>query len=220
MSARDRVLAAALLLSACGEPAAPSGPASAAPSSAPAPASEPASPPAAAVTELDARDAYALLAAIETAEASDEDALGPALEAVRSDWEGHRYRWEAMRVDGLCVSAATCLVAPFDLGRFDHPVHASFLPAVAMSEAEFAHLGELCAPHTGGCVFTFEGTLETLELSLAAPTSMHLSEAHVVSARPLREGEYYLSRPPIVFDHGAGPLHPLRTLARAAASAE
>ena len=210
MTWRAPLVLLVVLAIACGPSVPETAPATAEPSSPPVAATaEPAAPSDA---EIDARDQYTLLTAIEAAEAMDEDAMGAELAAVREAWEGRRYRWDVMRVDGLCTSGERCLVAPFDLGRFDHAIHASFLPVVQMSEAEHARMGESCAPHAPECIVTVEATLEVLELSDGVPTSLTFTGAHFVSARLRREDEYSLSRPPISLGTGAErPMHPLRT---------
>jgi hypothetical protein len=116
-----------------------------------------------------------------------------------------------MRVQGLCSRAESCLFAPFDLSRFDHSIHASWLPVVRMSGAEFDRLTTECAPFAAECVVTLEATLEELALRADAPTHVTLVEAHVVSVRARRDGEYFLSRPPARFD-GPRPSHPLGSI--------
>jgi hypothetical protein len=180
---------AVVLLVACGSPE-------------PAPASVVEAPPAMPVPpsteiEIDPRDPYTMIEDMRAAERTAADAQLEAIASVRSSWEGHRFRWEMMRVQGLCLCADRCLFAPFDLARFDHPVDASFLPRVILDDAGFADLGERCAPHAATCVVTFEATLESFTFSIDEPTTLTLAHPTLVAARAIREGEHFLSRPPL-----------------------
>jgi len=105
-----------------------------------------------------------------------------------------------MRVQGLCASAEACYFAPFDLGRFDHPVHASWLPVAQMGSGQLEAMAGACAAFAAECVVTFEGTLDSLSLNPDGPTSVRLADVRFVSARVRRDGEFFLSRPPVRLD--------------------
>ena len=134
------------------------------------------------------------------------EAQAESFAAVRARWEGHRFRWEMMRVAGLCTSASSCLFAPFDHARFTQRNDAGFLPRVAFDDAEFARLGASCAAHGSTCVVTLEATLTRFTFSIAEPTTLTLTEPHVVSARSIRTDEYFLSRPARVAGHATPAL--------------
>ena len=155
-------------------------------------------PPAVAPAGIEPRDQYAMLEEMLAAERVPVETQAESVAAVRSRWEGHRYRWEMMRVAGLCTRADSCLFAPFDLARFAHPIDAAFLPQVTFDAAGFSALRDQCAAHGGTCVVTFEATLTSFTFSIAEPTTLTLTNARVVSARNIRDGEYFLSRPPRV----------------------
>jgi hypothetical protein len=76
-----------------------------------------------------------------------------------------------------------------------------------------------CASFAAECVVTFEATLDSLALQPDGPTSVRLMDVRFVSARPRREGEHFLSRPPVRLD-GPRPVRRLDTIPRLVESAE
>ena len=185
-----RYVLLSLLLVACGS-SDPAPPSAAPPSVLPAP------PPSTTADAIDPRDPYAMVDDMRAAERVDAAAQPQAIADVRSSWEGHRFRWEMMRVAVLCTRADSCLFAPYDLARFDRPVDLGYLPRVVFDAETFAALGERCAAFAGTCVVTMEATLETFTFTIDEPTTLTLSQPTILETRDIREGEYFLSRPPL-----------------------
>lgn len=186
---KKRLLASVVLI-ACGsgDPAPP-------PSTIAVPPAASAAPPAS--TTLDPRDPYAMVDDMRAAERVPAEEQPTAIANVRASWESHRFRWEMMRVAGLCTRAESCLFAPYDLARFDHVVDVGYLPRVVFDAASFASLGERCAPFAETCVVTMEATLDRFTFAIDEPTTLTLAQPTIVETRDLREGEYFMSRPPL-----------------------
>ncbi len=146
---------------------------------------------------IDPRDPYTMVDDMRTAERVPAAEQPEAIANVRTSWEGHRFRWEMMRVQGLCTQAQSCLFAPYDLARFDRVVDLGYLPRVVFDAPSFATLGERCASFGGTCVVTLEATLERFTFAIDEPTTLTLSQPTVIDARNIREGEYFMSRPPL-----------------------
>lgn len=143
----------------------------------------------------DTRDQYTLAREMIEAEQVPPDDQYESFARVHDAWEGRRYRWTMMRVDGLCRSEAQCLFAPFDLARFDHPVDFAFLPSVRFSGREHARMRDACEAHAPECVVTFEATLSDLVLEPGSATRFTLTDARFLEARRRADAEHFLSRP-------------------------
>jgi hypothetical protein len=144
---------------------------------------------------VDPRDQYALARAMIGAEGAEPDAQPGAYARVHDEWDGKRYRWEMMRVEAFCTAPGSCLFAPFDLARFEHPTDFAFLPRVVFADGEHVRATTACEAHGAECVVTLEATLSDLVFELGAPTAVELTDAHFLSARRRRDGEHFLSRP-------------------------
>ncbi|MEM9188183.1 MAG: hypothetical protein AAGF12_03360 [Myxococcota bacterium] len=147
---------------------------------------------------VEARDQYALLAAIDAvrAQGSVDEEVSPVdpYARVRRDWEDQRYRWEAMFVPATCLTPSNCMVMPFDHHRADTSGH-GFLPRLQLTSAEAEVLRQRCEAVGPGCVFRFTGTLERLQVSDELPTSLSFTQIEIGDARPARSDESWIRRP-------------------------
>ncbi len=144
---------------------------------------------------IDPRDQYALVAEIIDARARQGAELPAALQAVRSTWQGRRFRWEVALVPALCRSTHDCVAMPFDHLR--HPelhIVQGWLPRLELDEPTHAALLRDCAPHRR-CVFTFEGELDRFVLDPENPTSIGFSDVEILSVRAATPGESWVRRP-------------------------
>lgn len=139
----------------------------------------------------DDRSSYAL--AKDVADALSEPSLTRAqsLEAVRTDWQGKRYRWEVGVLAPLCRLGA-CTVFPFDHATAEDRIVAGWLPRLDLSKEVHADLIERCGPRL--CVATVEATLETFVFSAEEPTSLTFSDVSVLDVRERRDDESWVRR--------------------------
>ncbi len=144
-----------------------------------------------AAAERDERSSYALAADVAAALSEPSLTRAQALETVRTDWQGKRYRWEVGVSAPLCRLGA-CNVFPFDHASVGDRIVAGWLPRLALSAEVHADLLERCGP--GLCVATVEGTLKTFVFSAEEPTSLTFSDVAVLDVRPRREKESWVRR--------------------------
>ncbi len=139
----------------------------------------------------DDRSAYAL--AEDVAAALSEPSLTrvQALETVRTDWQGKRYRWDVGVSAPLCRPGA-CNVFPFDHANAADRIVAGWLPRLELSAEVHADLLERCGASL--CVATVEGTLKSFVFSPEEPTSLTFSDVAVLDVRARREKESWVRR--------------------------
>lgn len=162
---------------------------------APEPASESAEPVVRAAESapgLDSRNAYALAADIADALAEPSLTRAQSLEAVRTDWQGKRYRWDVAVSEALCTNESACNVLPFDYASQQARIVQGWLPRLTLTEETHADLMARCG--AGLCVATVEATLSSFVLSPDDPTSLTLSDTSILGVRARREDESWVRR--------------------------
>ena len=141
---------------------------------------------------LDARTAYALAEGIGQALSAPSLARAEALETLRKDWQGKRFRWEVGVSVPLCSGPTACNVLPFDHARAEARIVQGWLPRLTLDPSTHADLLARC--DQGLCVATVEGTLSSFVLSPDEPTSLTFSDVEVAYVRARREGESWVRR--------------------------
>ncbi len=136
--------------------------------------------------ELDTRDQYALMAELAaTHEIDDIERLDDAYTAIRSRWEGRRYRWEVR--SGYCARER-CWVNAIDYAKLGTSAPPGALPEVAWSEGERAKLQEQCEG-IPSCVVRMEATLSELQLASDLSLALKFTNGRVLDTRAARPGE-------------------------------
>ena len=158
----------------------------------PEPAPPPVLKPETPTPEVDDRSPYDLASAIATAQRGPSLDRAQALESLRADWRGKRYRWQVGVSAPLCSQPDACTVFPFDHASQQTRIVQGWLPRLRLSEA--AHDDLLARCGAGLCVATVEATLSTFVLSVEDPTSLTLSDVTVVDVRARRETESWVRR--------------------------
>jgi hypothetical protein len=97
---------------------------------------------------------------------------------VRYRWQGQQLEWTVTRHRALCRDAALCHVAAFPIQR---PAQRGWLPGLEFAPGEFQKLEAACGT-AERCELVIAGTLSKLEASGDMPTSVKLSDVHVVRA--------------------------------------
>ncbi len=175
-----RALPALALAAACtGEPAAP--------------AAAPTESIAVVGVEDDARDQYALLAALEAAIG---DGLGRDANAtteVQRSWHGRRYTWEGALVPIFCRNAKRCFVSPFDHARFpERRIHQGWMPQLHLDDAGFAAMQAKCEGKAT-CVVRFTGTMDRFVFDPEQATAVEFRDVEIVDAREAAPSESWLA---------------------------
>ena len=149
-------------------------------------------------TPVDARDQYALLADIEATIGNALARDAAAMAAVRSKWQGNRFRWELASVPLFCRSATACHVAPFDHARFpDRRIQQGWMPQLELDDAGYAELGRLCAGRKV-CVVEVEATMRELVFDPELATAVRLADVRLLRARDGKPDESWIaSRVPL-----------------------
>jgi hypothetical protein len=144
-------------------------------------AHDPAGPSGADRAELavDSRSQYDLAAAIAEAERMYPDEAEDALDRIRREWQGKRFRWKVYLVPALCPSAEGCHVVPFDRAGADRTILQGWMPRLELTPAAFAVLREQCGDRPR-CDIEFEGTLSRLVLSTDDLTSLHFGDVRIM----------------------------------------
>jgi hypothetical protein len=127
---------------------------------------------------VDPRSQYDLAAAIAEAEGMHPDEAEDALDRVRREWQGKRFRWKVHLVPALCPSAERCHVVPFDRAGADRAIMQGWLPRLELAPAAFAALQAQCGDRPR-CGIEFEGTLSRLVLSTDDLTSLHFGDVRI-----------------------------------------
>jgi hypothetical protein len=97
---------------------------------------------------------------------------------VRHRWAGQHLRWTVTRYTPLCRTASECHVAAFPIQR---PAKHGWMPALALASGEWSKIESGCG-NAAQCELVIEGTVGDLEVSGDLPTSLKLTDVHVVSA--------------------------------------
>jgi hypothetical protein len=128
---------------------------------------------------VDSRTQFDLAAAITAAERSDE--AEDALDRVRRDFQGKRYRWTVYVMPALCPSAERCHVLPFDRAGADRTIMQGWMPRLELDADSFVALRRQCGDQPR-CTIELEGTLSRLVLSTESLTSVHFGDVRIVTA--------------------------------------
>jgi hypothetical protein len=132
---------------------------------------------------VDPRSQYDLAAAIAEAERMYPDEAEDALDRIRREWQGERFRWKVYLVPALCPSAERCHVVPFDRAGADRAILQGWMPRLELAPAAFAALSEQCGDRPR-CAIEFEGTLSRLVLSTDDLTALHFGDVRIVDRAP------------------------------------
>ena len=97
---------------------------------------------------------------------------------VRYRWQGQHVEWTVTRYRTLCRDATLCHVAAFPIQR---PAQCGWMPTLDLAPGEFAKLEAACGT-AEQCELVISGMLSKLEASGDMPTSVKLSDVHVVRA--------------------------------------
>jgi hypothetical protein len=111
-------------------------------------------------------------------ELADAERLGTWRE-VQQRWQGQTLRWTVTRQRALCSSADDCNVAAFPVQR---PAKQGWMPGLTFAPGQYDELTRTCGSQDQ-CEVTIEGTLSKLEVSPEMPTSLQLSNVHLVAAK-------------------------------------
>ena len=141
---------------------------------------------------LDPRTAYALAEAIGVALGEPSTTRAEALEILRTNWQGKRFRWEVGVSAPLCSGPGACNVLPFDHASREARIVQGWLPRLTLDPTSHADLLARCGE--GVCVATIVGTLSSFVLSLEEPTSLTFSDVEVADVRARRETESWVRR--------------------------
>jgi hypothetical protein len=168
------LLSLSLLAAGCREAAPP-----------PSPVATPAETPRDGRTQLDFAREWAEVVAIPDAEERDARAA-----AMRSSWEGRRYRWRGYALPGLCFpESRRCVVHVFERG--DVKLSAAVggaMPELRLTEAGYAALAAGCRGRAA-CVVTFEGRLAEARTDPEMPLGLSFDGVEIDGARDPEPGE-------------------------------
>lgn len=142
--------------------------------------------------QQDARDQYALLAAIEATLQDPLSRDASAMATVRADWQGHRYRWEVAFVPLFCRSPEACHVGPFDHAKFgERRIQQGWMPQLELDAAGLADLEQRCAAHRV-CIVEMEATLREFVFDPDFATALRFSDVRVLATRAAGDAESWM----------------------------
>jgi hypothetical protein len=147
-------------------------------------------------TQLDFAKEWAEVVAI-----SDEQQRDARAAAMRSSWEGRRYRWYGYALPGLCFpESRRCVVHVFERG--DAKLSAALggsMPELRLTEAGYAALAASCRGKAA-CVVSFEGLLAEARTDPQMPLGLVFDGVEIEGARDPAPGERWwreaLATPP------------------------
>lgn len=132
----------------------------------------------AAAPVMDGRTQYDLVKEIAATEVMPRDEAAVRLPEIRRNWIGKRYQWKVDVIAGVCASAESCHVLPFDTGASDRHIVQGWMPGLELTEDGFAAIQRACKG-AARCTITFRGTLSKLVLSTEEFTSLGFSDVEI-----------------------------------------
>lgn len=166
--------------------------------------------------KVDARDQYALLAALRTLRKLPAESRAPAYEEIHRAWSGRTYEWTMGLVRTLCQEPERCFSLPFDGSVAVESQTQGWLPRLHLDKQTHTRLLGACPAGAAVCVARIRGELVALQLAEDLPVSLQLDHVSVSQVRAARADESWGSgaRRPAVASADLLRASPLRAISR------